>query len=229
MLAPVLVLGACTLIPCYPSSFRTRPPGFNHLAAGCMASATRRPSPAAAAVIKKLEALPSSRKMPVDTGAVTKAVRSTEALRGEILLQVLLDLKEKGKWELGVVLATVLEAAFQPEEGTFTDNALYSGRSEVTDMMDDEGDDDAFRRMILESPNHIRDEHFEADTDEENLDSDVQTLWDATATSPLETVHYNVLIATCARAGRWKEAYDLFARMQMHRIPRDTITFNSLV
>ena len=44
---------------------------------------------------------------------------------------------------------------------------------------------------------------------------------------PVETIHYNVLLATCASSRRWFEAQDLMQRMKQRGVPRDTITYNS--
>ena len=46
---------------------------------------------------------------------------------------------------------------------------------------------------------------------------------------PVETTHYNVVIATCAAARRWQEALELLTRMRQRGVPRDTFTYNSVL
>ena len=44
------------------------------------------------------------------------------------------------------------------------------------------------------------------------------------ARAPVETVHYNVMIAACAPPRKWKEAVELFDRMGKRGVERSTTT-----
>ena len=46
---------------------------------------------------------------------------------------------------------------------------------------------------------------------------------------PVDTMHYNVLIATCAGARRWRETLTLLSRMRENGVPRDTVTYNTVL
>ena len=48
------------------------------------------------------------------------------------------------------------------------------------------------------------------------------------ARAPVETVHYNVMIAACAPPRKWKEAVELFDRMKASSVARATCARNSV-
>ena len=227
-------------------------------------------SPAAKSVLEKLAALPSTASAPVDIAGLGRVVRSTDALRGSVLLQVLLSLKRERKWQLSLSLATMLEAT-----GTDAPQALEVdnvGKREILEHHenDEEAEDAEFRKMIASSPNfagdavRVEEDEFDEVSDgsggaqsaddfsalsiEEvsalggDADPMAALLPSTTSTTltplggladeappPVETTHYNVLIATCAASRRWQEALDLHVRMRERDVPRDTISYNSLL
>jgi len=79
---------------------------------------TRRPqreNPASRALLQKLDALRSTRTIPVDATALASLVRPVaEGLRGNLLLEVLTGLRKRGKWEIAIALAQLLEASAPP-------------------------------------------------------------------------------------------------------------------
>ena len=65
--------------------------------------------------------------------------------------------------------------------------------------------------------------------DESSIGTSFQLRAAAAPSAPLQTIHYNVLLACLAPAQRWREAIDLMERMRKREIARETITYNSLL
>eukprot|EP00900_Chrysochromulina_parva_P025024 jgi/Chrpa1/7155/Chrysochromulina_OHIO_Genome00013632-RA len=240
----------------------------------CVASPPIKTSAAASSIIERLSLLPATRSRPVNTEGLGRIVRSADTLRGSVLLQVLLHLKEERKWELAIALAALVEASFQEVNPLALVEASVKERTiDDVDEDDDEAMDAEFRRMVASSPNYVGsvvDEDEDEAVAEEEAEEEAAMLVEdpiidgegdaphpmaallrkgpsveaaaAAATRmmtplkgsapdapPVETTHYNVLIATCAAARRWQEALDLLQRMQQRGVPRDTVTYNSVL
>jgi pentatricopeptide repeat domain-containing protein 1 len=243
----------------------------------CVASPPIKTSAAAASIIERLSLLPATRSRPVNTEGLGRIVRSADTLRGSVLLQVLLHLKEERKWELAIALAALVEASFQEDNPLALVEASVKERTiDDVDEDDDEAMDAEFRRMVASSPNYVgsvvdEDDALDEDEDEAVAEEEEAAMLvedpiideegdaphpmaallrkgpsvEAAAAAatrmmtplkgsapdapPVETTHYNVLIAMCASARRWQEALDLLQRMQQRGVPRDTVTYNSVL
>jgi pentatricopeptide repeat protein len=199
-------------------------------------------NPAARAIVTKLAQLQRSRSAPIDTEGLGRVVRSNDGLNNaNVLKQVLLSLKATGEWRLGLALAAMVEAAAPEQQAPaawdlegqaqmFLDTGLTTlpGLDENTKDKDeaedeDEDEDDAeFRRLVASSPN------FSGARVDAQGEAAIASPGDATL-AVVDTQHYNVLIAMCAEARRWREALALLARMRERTVPRDTVTYNSVL
>ncbi|KOO34810.1 mitochondrial protein [Chrysochromulina tobinii] len=217
----------------------------------CVASPPIKTSAAASSIIERLSLLPATRSRPVNTEGLGRIVRSADTLRGSVLLQVLLHLKEERKWELAIALAALVEASFQEVNPLALAEASVKERTiDDVDEDDDEAMDAEFRRMVASSPNYVGsvDPIIDGEGDAPHpmaallrkgpsveaaaaAATRMMTPLKGSAPNapPVETTHYNVLIATCAAARRWQEALDLLQRMQQRGVPRDTVTYNSVL
>ena len=162
-------------------------------------------NPSARSLFTKLDQLPVSRSSPVDADGLGRIVRAAESsLTSAALLQVLLSLKEVGKWELALALCTLLEAGYPP--------APAPRRHEPA------ADDDAHPMAALLE---------RAQAQAEAADAEGEAEAGSGSGVLVDTLHYNVLIATCASARRWSEALELITRMRERHVPRETITYNA--
>ena len=212
----------------------------------------RRESPAARSLLQKLEALRTTRTAPVDPTALASLVRPlSDGLRGQMLLEVLSGLRQRGKWELALALAQLLEAnaptprpsrsmtvkralprplassaAAQPAANGAAGNVITGDPAEdVSGLMSAEDSAALLARARAAA--------FGSDEDGDpfdygDLDDDDGGNWDDededVAGLPVETVHYNVLISTLSRPKRWRETLELLARMRQRNVPRDTVS-----
>ena len=224
MAAVVATLACLTLTPAALTATRQSPVVTAHElfarapAARCVATAApsaqsfKTRNPAARAILEKLSRLRTSRTAPVDVEGLGRVIRGAE-LNDATLLEVLLGLKAAGNWQVSLALATMLEAQAplpppQPPQGK-----QRGGR----------------RRGAIAAPAAAP----AAPSGEEGLTM-ADLLGGADATPPrtagaLQTIHYNVLISSCAKARRWKDAMDLHGRMQARGVEQTTITYNTLL
>ena len=212
--------------------------------------AGRRPSAAAQSVLQKLSTMRSSKSQPVDMDGLGRLVRSSDALRGEVLYHVLLELKQQRRPELGVALLTMVEATQHADGvGARPWGGLPRPRARHLSGHDDDPDDDddeLFRRMIASSANFAGDRSGDRSDAEWSDEMDAEVLQtgvgedgpvDSTgpgayqmgAPRPVDTVHYNLVIAACAAARRWQDSLELLLRMREGGVPRDTVTYNSVI
>lgn len=122
----LLLCGAAAYVPAFSAHRLTRPawPSAARLALPVAAAAPtsertdgdgrrapRRKESAANALLQKLDALRSTRSVPVDATALSGLVRPlADGLRGPMLLEVLGGLRKRGKWEMALALAQMVEA-----------------------------------------------------------------------------------------------------------------------
>ena len=72
----------------------------------------RRQTPAARQLLVQLEGLRGTRAAPVDAAKLASLVRPlAPTLRGPLLLDVLIGLRERGLWQVALALAQLLEAS----------------------------------------------------------------------------------------------------------------------
>ncbi len=140
---------------------------------------------------------------PIDLMGLEKLVRrNAETLEGKTLLSVLIHLKDRRQWQLALTLAQMLEANYSPSDA-----------AEAAALLDD-------------APSYFGDEECaRAAGDGGSAFKAGRSL----PPGPLQTVHYNVLLASLAPARRWQEAIELMERMRKRGIPRETVTYNSLL
>ncbi len=141
-------------------------------------------------------------------------------IQGPMLLDVLVGLKRKDRWELCQAVARWVEASYPAPK------RRGGGRGAGREALPD-----AERRGFQEpSPT----------ADEEELDMGQLLAAQAGADGgaplnplepqlPVDTVHYNVLISSCAKPRRWREALELFERMRKRHVERSTVTYNALL
>jgi hypothetical protein len=148
----------------------------------CVASPPIKTSAAASSIIERLSLLPATRSRPVNTEGLGRIVRSADTLRGSVLLQVLLHLKEERKWELAIALAALVEASFQEVNPLALAEASVKERTiDDVDEDDDEAMDAEFRRMVASSPNYVGsvvdEDEDEAVAEEEAEEAMRRTRW----------------------------------------------------
>ena len=164
-------------------------------------------------VVTKLLALPTPRSG-VDSVAVERILRTTDGLQGKQLLEVLQALRKQRKWQLMLALGKLLEArATTAAPGAGARRTAEADGAWGAWEDDDEWDDE-------------RGGDGEATTMADLLgDGAGLTPVEAPAArAPVETVHYNVMIAACAPPRKWKEAVELFDRMGKRGVERSTTT-----
>ena len=152
--------------------------------------------------------------------------------------------------ELGVALLTMVEATQHADGvGARPWGGLPRPRARHLSGHDDDPDDDddeLFRRMIASSANFAGDRSGDRSDAEWSDEMDAEVLQtgvgedgpvDSTgpgayqmgAPRPVDTVHYNLVIAACAAARRWQDSLELLLRMREGGVPRDTVTYNSVI
>jgi len=164
-------------------------------------------------LVTKLLALPTPRSG-VDSVAVERILRTTDGLQGKQLLEVLQALRKQRKWQLMLALGKLLEArATTAAPGAGARRTAEADGAWGAWEDDDEWDDE-------------RGGDGEATTMADLLgDGAGLTPVEAPAArAPVETVHYNVMIAACAPPRKWKEAVELFDRMGKRGVERSTTT-----
>ena len=171
---------------------------------GYRRASSRRPRdvPVSRKLVSKLVALRTTPSAPVDATALARTIRPYE-LEGNLLIDVLVGLKERGRWQLMHALAQMIEAEAGPpprakrwrREAERPDGpSSWAGarRCRSADKPDD---------LAPPLPTRLR----------------------------IDTIHYNILIGACLKPGRWKEAMALLRRMGDRGVERDTVTYNALL
>lgn len=182
---------------------------------------------ASRALLMKLEALPSTKAMPVDTMALGRFVRSTEGrLRGPLLTKVLSALKHKNRWQLALAIGKLLDTPMVPSAPR---------RAHRRDCLHDCADEvKAISSLDLTGASPLHTIHYNV------LISccacprkwrEALMLLERMRQRgvPRETITYNSLLDVMNKAGRWKLALRLLREMRAEDVPPNTITFSTAI
>ena len=183
----------------------------------CDAHDAPRLSAAARKIVERLEFLQGpSPAAPVDSEGLGRLMRANEGLRGKVLLQVLLALKASQRWQLAIALCALLEASNAEMDGGIDEKEGGDGRafSDEDDNTTSDGADPMAALLGMDSDG--------AGGAKGGADDGLDGL-------RVDTMHYNVVIATCARARRWHEALRLLTRMRDRGVERDQVTYNTVL
>jgi len=193
---------ACPRTPVVPPRCRTS------IAVATQGRPTRVRNDAARGMVQRLSALRTS-AAGVDLAGMDRLLRATDGLAGKMLLDVLIGLKEQGRWQMCHAVARWLEASqAKPKLGRGAKRPPRPAKSGAAPADDEIGMD---MGELLASV------------------GDGAPAVPVKDGPPVDTIHYNVLISACAAPRRWREALDLGSRMRERRVPLDTVTYNALI
>ena len=161
---------------------------------------------AARTVLEKLSRLRSTRTNPVDVDGLGRVLRGSDSLNDAALLEVLLGLKAAGSWQMSLALAAMLEAQAPPVEPQGKQRGPRPPKLGDHSDLPGAGDEGLTMADLLGG-------------------EDVAPR----APGALQTIHYNVLISSCAKPRRWKDAMDIHGRMQARGVEQTTVTYNTLL
>ena len=180
------------------------------IAAATQGRPTRVRNDAARGIVQRLTSLRTSASG-VDLAGMDRLLRATDGLAGQMLLDVLIGLKEQGRWQMCHAVARWLEASQpKPKSSRGAKRPPRPSRS-GTKTADGEIGMDMDMGALLASV------------------GDGAAAVPVKDGPPVDTIHYNVLISACAAPRRWREALDLGSRMHERHVPLDTVTYNALI
>ena len=184
-------------------------------------------SAAGRALLTRLEALPSTKAVPVDTIALHRIIRSVDhGLGGSLLTNVLSALKRKNRWQLAIAIGKLLE-------GTIAPSAQRRGRQRDDMCSRNNGEEQRFNLDSALAP-PLETIHYNVLI---GCCARPREWREALALLermrkrgvPRETITYNSILDVMKKAGRWKLALRLLREMRAEKVPPNTITFSSAI
>lgn len=184
-------------------------------------------SAAGRALLTRLEALPSTKAVPVDTIALHRIIRSVDhGLGGSLLTNVLSALKRKNRWQLAIAIGKLLEGPIAP-------SAQRRGRQHDDMCSRNNGEEQRFNLDSALAP-PLETIHYNVLI---GCCARPREWREALALLermrkrgvPRETITYNSILDVMKKAGRWKLALRLLREMRAEKVPPNTITFSSAI